>query len=102
MHLIISVPAPQIQEQVVEVIKAFSDPGADCRSGQWFLKAVLLSSIFWTGVFGGLWFACKGTSDSTGGCAHNPLTLFVDDRGAGKRSVPVYVDELFFLFQRLA
>ena len=25
-----------------------------------------------TGVFWVLWFACKGTSDSTGGRAHNP------------------------------
>ena len=39
---IVDVPVPQIPEQIVEV------------------------------VFEGLWFACKGTSDSTGGRAHNP------------------------------
>ena len=27
--------------------------------------------------WGGLWFACESTSDSTGGRAHNPLTLSV-------------------------
>ena len=46
-----------------------------------------------TGVFGGFWFACKGTSDSTGGRAQNPLPLSVDDRGSGKRTVLVYVDD---------
>ena len=48
MHLIISVPVPQIQEQTVEVIKGSADaadPGADCRSDQWFLNAVLFSSF---------------------------------------------------------
>ena len=39
---IVDVPVPHIPKQIVEVI------------------------------FGGLWFACKGTGDSTGGRAHNP------------------------------
>ena len=36
-----------------------------------------------------MWFACKSTSDSKGGRAHNPLPLSTHDRGAGKRSVLV-------------
>ena len=40
----------------------------------------------------GTWFARNGTSDSTGGRAHNPPPLSADDRGAGERSVLVNVD----------
>ena len=40
-----------------------------------------------------MWFACKSTGDSTGGRAHNPLSLSVVDRGAGKKSVFVSGDE---------
>ena len=42
--------------------------------------------------WGGVWFACKSTGDSTGGRAHNhPLSVV--DRGAGKRSVLVSGDD---------
>ena len=33
VHLINSVPMPQIQEQIVEVVEAPCDPGADCSAG---------------------------------------------------------------------
>ena len=36
-----------------------------------FERRVVVQQLL-TGVFGGLGFACKGTSDSTGGRAHNP------------------------------
>ena len=36
-----------------------------------FARRVVVQQLL-TGVFGGLGFACKGTSDSTGGRAHNP------------------------------
>ena len=41
-----------------------------------FERRVLVQKLL-TGVFGGLWFACKSTGDSTGGRAHNPPLLSV-------------------------
>ena len=41
-----------------------------------FERRVVVQQLL-TGVFGGLWFACKGTSDSTGGRAHDPPPLSV-------------------------
>ena len=48
-----------------------------------FERRVVVQQLL-TGVFGGLWFACKSTGDSTGGRAHNPLPLSVVDRGGWK------------------
>ena len=51
-----------------------------------FERCVAVQQLL-TSVFGGLGrvvFACKGTSDSTGGRAHNPPSLSVVDRGDWK------------------
>ena len=39
-----------------------------------------LLTVFLEG-WGGLWFACKSTGDSTGGRAHNPPLLSAVNRG---------------------
>ena len=52
---------PQIQEQIVEVIEVILQE--QCQR---------MCLFTFERCFLGLWFACKGTSDSTGGRAHNP------------------------------
>ena len=68
---IVDGPVPQIREQSVEVIKVILQEQCQRMCLFTFERRVVEQLL--TGVFGGLWFACKGTSDSTGGRAHNPL-----------------------------
>ena len=63
-------PVPQIQEKIVEVIRVILQE--QCQRMRLFTFERRVVQQLLTGVFLGLWFACKGTSDSTGGRAHNP------------------------------
>ena len=62
-------PVPQIQEKIVEVIRVILQE--QCQRMRLFTFERRVVQQLLTGVFLGLWFACIGTSDSTGGRAHN-------------------------------
>ena len=70
-------PVPRIVEQIVEVIEVILQERMRLST---FERRVVVQQLL-TGVFGGLWSAWKSTSDSTGGRAHNPPPLCLDDRG---------------------
>ena len=63
-------PVPQILEQIAEVIHVILQEQCQGMRLFTFERRVVAQQLL-TRVFGGLWFACKGTSDSTGGRAHN-------------------------------
>ena len=65
---------PQIQEQIVEVIKVIPEEWMSKRIAQQIVDVPVpqIPERIVEVILGELWFARKGTSDSTGGRAHNP------------------------------
>ena len=68
------VPVPRIHEQIVDVIKVIPEEWMSKRIVQQVVDVPVphIPKQIVEVILGRFWFVCKGTSDSTGGRAHNP------------------------------